>query len=182
MIKLKLSKTGEEVKIGDLLRKYKREEHSFGTVETAEVIKVSLDNLSKLIDKGVIDLVMDSDAEHKPKEEEIPNKMDDNVIFYIEKLAAKYKVSTKNMCEWLDKTNKICPKAVLDLLLQEISNHFQKKNAKVETSAYYSLRPSDGKVGKVSNIHGYIPLFNNAEDAEKARIILRKQLEFMYGK
>lgn len=178
MVKLKLTKTGKEVKFGDVLEKINEIETSFGTIKLKNRIAVNLNNLSMLIDAGII--MMDcSDSEDT--KESLEQSYDLGMI--TSSLARKYNCSVEKLSEWLDETNKICPKAVLDLLLNEISYIFYYDNPQAFDNAetYYSLRPRDGKVGKVVNINKYVPLFKSAEEAEIARKILKKQLDYMYG-
>ena len=178
MMKLKLAKTGKEVKIGDVLEKTNEIETSFGTIKFKDRITVSLNNLSRLIEAGII-VMGSSDSEDTKKS--LKKSYDLGMI--ISSLARKYKCSVEKLSEWLDETNRICPRAVLDLLLNEISYIFYYDNPQAfdKAETYYSLRPRDGKVGKAININKYVPLFKSAEEAEIAREILKKQLEYMYG-
>lgn len=182
MKKFILTRTGEEVKIGDTIEGTKIVENSFGTIEVIHTIKISINNIDSLIRKGIIKSVEVSREPDASTDMEIKSK-DDSVGFYIKLLAMKYKRSVKDISEWLNDTNKVCPKAVLDILLQEIAWYFYNidVNGFDNAEIYYSLRPKDGKVGKVANVSTYIPLFKSVEDAEKARKILKKQLELMYG-
>ena len=180
MKKLVLAKTGEEVKIGETIRGIKSIETSFGLIKSVETIRVTVHNVNSLIERGVIKCI----EEPKVKETTSDDFSDaDNIGFYVKILSIRYKKSMKEMIDWLNDTNRVYPKTVLDLLLNEISMHFY--NIDVEgfdkAENYYSLRPKDGKVGKVVNINKYIPLFKSAEEAERAREILKKQLEYMYG-
>lgn len=172
MKKYTIVATGEPVNIGDTLQGKKEVSTSFGTMEMMEEILVTEAIIPSLIERGIIKAV-------EIKEEETPT-----VGKYIHGLAEKYKMSVSDTIEWIDKTNKICPKAVLDILLNEIAFDFYKKDAKAfsDTKEYYSLRSKDGKVGKVNGISSYIPLFKSVKDAEKAREILKEQLKHMYGK
>ena len=167
-----IEETGQEVNIGDMIQKTKVTDTTFGTVKTVEIVEITEDTLKDLIKRGVV----------KCKETEVSDL--DNIGFYIASLAEKYNKSEKEVIDWLDKTNDICPKAVLDILLSEIAIHLFAEDMEgfTDSKEYYSLRPKDGKVGKVVNFNAFIPLFKNIEDAERARRILKTQLELMYGK
>lgn len=175
-----LAHTGEPVNFGDVLKRVKREKHSFGTIETIEVMNVTENNIDDLISSGIITVVKDPKINYSSKKK----YNNDTIGNIIESLALRYNKDVEEVVKWLNDTNKVCPKAVLDLLLQEISLYFYSRDEEGYRNAetYYSIRYRDGKVGKVQNIHNYIPLFKSAEDAEKARTILKKQLELMYGK
>lgn len=180
MKKLVLAKTGEEVKMGETIRGIKNIETSFGVIKSIETIRVTIHNVNSLIERGILKCI----EEPKVKEPSAGDFSDtDNIGFYVKVLSIRYKKSMEEMIDWLNDTNRIYPKAVLDLLLREISMHFYSIDVEGFDKAedYYSLRPRDGKVGKVVSFNKYIPLFKSAEEAERARKILKKQLEYMYG-
>lgn len=170
MKKYVICKTGEPVNIGDILHTDKKISTSFGTILFTKDITVTESIIPSLVDNGIIKEVVST----KPSEK-LPN-----IGYYISKLASKYGKSFEEIVEWLDKTNKICPKAVLDILLKEISTDLYSKNP-TRPEEFFSLKLKDGKVGKVGKDCFYIPLFKSVEDAEKARIILKDQLTLMYG-
>lgn len=173
MKKYVIAKTGEPVNIGDTLHGEKEVNTSFGRIKTVEEILLTEDNIQDFIDSGVIKAVSSKKI--------MKNQYDLGKIITL--LADRYYKSVEEVTEWLEGTNNICPKAVLDILLQEIAVRFYNDDPKAfdEAETYYSLRPRDGKVGKVQHVNSYIPLFKSAEDAEKARVILKVQLERMYG-
>lgn len=181
MKKFIIAKTGEEVKLGDTIRRVRRQKNSFGTIEAVDDVLISIHNINSLIEKGIIKCI-DAPKDVNPKNTDI--KFDvDSIGFYVKFLSIRYQCSISKVIDWLNATNKICPKAVLDLLLHEIALHFYNADVKGfdEAENYYSLRPRDGKVGKVTNVTSHVPLFKSAEDAERARKILKEQLEYMYG-
>lgn len=173
MKKYIIAKTGQPVNIGDTLQGTKDVNTSFGKMKIVEEFLLTEDNFQDFIDIGVIKVVSQRRA--------VKNQYDLGKIITL--LADRYGKSSEEVTEWLENTNAICPKAVLDILLQEIAIRFYNDdpNAFDEAKEYYSLRPKDGKVGKVSNINSYMPLFKSVEDAEKAREILKEQLNRMYG-
>lgn len=170
-------KTGEEVNIGDTIEGTKESKNSFGTIKTKVVIKVTAHNINELIEKRVIKCV----ESNNPKNDCEYDR--NNIGFYINKLAIRYKRNIDDVISWLEDTNKICSRAVLDILLNEIAIEFYNIDVRSFDSAetYYSIRLKDGKVGEVRNIYSHIPLFKSKEDAEKARLILKGQLDYMYG-
>lgn len=181
MSKLKfiMASTGEEVKIGDTINKVVRAKSSFGTMETLTSIVLTDSSIRNLIINGIIKVIPNSEKE------ETPEKYDyKNVGFYIDGLAVKFKRNFSEVVKMLEDINKVCPKAVFDILLQEIATFLRKKDivAFYKAETMYGLKPKDGTVGKVTNFNPFIPLFKSAEDAELARAILKEQLELMYGK
>lgn len=173
MKKYVIAKTGQPINIGDTLQGTKEVNTSFGKMKMVEEILLTEDNIHDFIEAGIIKVVSTRKA--------VKNQYDLGRIITL--LADRYGKSANDITEWLEATNAICPKAVFDILLNEISISFYNDNPDAFNAAkeYYSLRPRDGKVGKVHNIHSYHPLFKSAEDAEKAREILKEQLEHMYG-
>lgn len=174
MKKYIIAKSGEPVNIGDTLKGTKEVDTSFGRMKIVEEHLLTEDNIQDFIDTGVIKIIS--------QRKTVKNHYDLGKIITL--LADRYDKSVEEFTNWLEDTNAICPKAVLDILLQEIAISFYNDNPTAfdEAEVYYSLRPKDGKVGKVQNINSYTPLFKSVEDAEKAREILKGQLEHMYGK
>lgn len=166
--------TNEEVKIGDVMVGSAKIKTSFGVIEKSYEFTVTESKLKELVKEGVVKCI-----ESKPN-----RKVTNTIGYYIKSLAIKYKCEFEDVIEWLEKTNKVCPKAVLDILLQEISQHFYFEDPQAfdDAKQYYGIRLTDGKVGKVNVASTYIPLFKSVEDAEYAREILKDQLDMMYGK
>lgn len=167
-----IAKTGEEVKFGDIVAYKYEKETSFGTLVSYQEFTLTPLNIEMFIKKGIIKIV------------DTPSYKEDNLGYYITLAAKKMECSPEDLIKWLDKMNKVCSKAVLDFLLQIIAVEFYHKDMEGfnEATEYYSLKPKDGTVGKVNVTNAYIPLFKSREEAEKARIILKEQLELMYGK
>lgn len=183
MRKFIIAKTGEEVHIGDAIQRIEESKNSFGTIKTIETTTITFNNIGRFIDDGIIKVV---DTEDSPKKTRRCAKyVEGNIGRYIVQLASKLGCSINDLINWFNAMNKVYPKAVLDMLLHTIASKFYEEDPEAFNNAkeYYSLRPKDGKVGKVPNItHKYISLFKSVEDAEKARTILKEQLELMYGK
>lgn len=172
MKKYVIAKTGEEVKFGDIIAHKYVKETSFGTFESYTEVTLTSSNVENFIKEGIIKCLEEPTIETK------------NVSSYVEKIAKKMNTSPDEVVKFLDKLNKVCPKAVLDVLLQTIALDFYERNPTTFNKAeeYYSLKPSDGTVGRVYSLNAYIPLFKSKEEAEYARKILAKQLDLMYGK
>lgn len=172
MKKYVIVKTGEEVKYGDTIQLSQSRETSFGVFKRISKFKLSPINAELFIRHGIIKCVEEETAS------------EDTLNRCLEIAAKKMECSVKELVDILERMNRICPKAVLDLLLQTLALKFYNENIKAfnEAKEYFSLKPKDGKVGKVYNNNKYIPLFKSEEDAEKAREVLKKQLTLMYGK
>ena len=175
MRKFVITETGKEVKIGDTLSRKEKKKTSFGTMYIHETVLVTEENIQSLIERGIVKEVIP---------ETTPNSEEHTLSYYVKKLAEKRKASFEDTVKLLDSLNKVNAKAVLDLLLQEIAVEFCIRNpiAFNQAEDYYSLKISDGTVGKVHKLGRYIPLFKSVEDAEIARTILKEQLEYMYGR
>lgn len=172
MKKLVIANSNEEVSFGDTIRKVREMNTSFGTIKSIISITLTPGNIKTLLNTGVIKYIDDTDEEK------------DDLSYYVESLAKSFKVDLEQMLDILENMNKVCPRAVLELLLTCIAVHMYNDNPSKFDSAsnYYSLKLKDGTVGRVTNLNKYIPLFKSEADAEHARMILKKQLEFMYGK
>ena len=173
MKKYVIAKTGEEVNFGDIVATTCERVTSFGSIKSYEEFTLTPVNIKTFIENGVIKVV----EEGKEPEES-------NLGYYINIAAKKLKCTKEELIEWLEKMNKVCPKAVFDFLLHIIAIEYYKKDLKAfgEAKAYYSLKPKDGEVGRVNITSAYIPLFKSREDAEEARKLLKDQLDLMYGK
>ena len=143
---------------------------SFGIMKTHISYTITPLNIDTFMEKGIIKCI------------DVEEKEDDNIGYYIETLSKAMGCSPDELADWLDKLNKVCPKAVLDVLESAIANHFLDLKAYKSADKLYGIRLSDGKVGVVASNSMYIPKFSSIEAAEKARDILKDQLELMYGK
>lgn len=180
MSKFIIAKTGEEVHIGDTMQRTESYKFSFGTIKTIESVTLTESNIQSFIEEGSIKVVDTAQEKKTRRAAKFPH---DNVGYYVMLAAQRLQCDEKEFAEWLNSMNNAYPKAVLDILLETIAIRFYNEDPQAFDDAenYYSLRPRDGKVGKVTKIHSHIPLFKSAEDAERARNILKGQLELMYG-
>ena len=171
MKKYRIKSTGEEVNIGDRVSVCKTQKTSFGKLIVKETLNLDEYTAKKLIGCGVLEEIVTKKA------------VEPDITFYIELIAQKLHKSIEEVTEMLEDLNKICPRAVLEILLNTIASSFYNEDPQAfdEAEHYYSIRLYDGKCGEVHRVHSNIPLFKSKEDVEAARLILKDQLEFMYG-
>ena len=171
MKKYKVKRTGEEVNIGDRISLSKTQNFSFGKMISKEIFCLDEITANRLVEYGILEEV------------EVVEKINSDITFYIQLLADRMHKSIEEVADMLNNMNKVCPRAVLDLLLDAIATSFYNDNPQAfdEAEHYYSIRLYDGKCGEVHRIHSNIPLFKSKADVEAARLILKDQLEFMYG-
>ena len=171
MKKYRIKSTGEEVNIGDRVSVCKTQRTSFGKLIVKETLYLDERAAKKLIGYGVLEEINTAKAPIS------------DITFYVGILADKLHKSVEEVAEMLEDLNKVCPRAVLDILLNVIATSFYNEDPQAfdEAEHYYSIRLYDGKCGEVHRVHSNIPLFKSKEDVEAARLILKDQLEFMYG-
>lgn len=170
MSKYVIAKTGEPVHIGDIISLKRENKTSNGLFKCIHEYEVTEENVDTLIKKGIIKCVDDSSKDYNY-----------HLGYYIEKLGKRFGLSGEETGVMLDEWNKVCPRAVLDIMLKEVALDFYNSQYYDKDKVYYSLRPKDGKVGTLKTFIPHIPLFTSREDAEKAREILKGQLTLMYG-
>ena len=169
MKKYKIKETGKEIKVGDRITIVTSRKTSFGELNAKETFPVNTIILEQLVKKGLVEVTT-------PKKNE-------ELSFYVKLLAQKLGRSYDDTASMLDDMNKVCSRAVLDLLLDTIAQVFYNEDPDAFDKAehYYSIRLYDGKCGEVHKVHSRIPLFKSIEDVEAAREILKEQLVYMYG-
>ena len=169
MNKYIIKKTGEEIKIGDTVSIITNQNATFGVLRMKEVLKVTPSVLKRLIGADIVEVVESKDIL--------------DLTFYINMLAQKMGLTVEKTIELLNNMNKVCSRAVLDLLLKVIAQAFYNEDPKAfdEAEHYYSIRLHDGKCGEVHKVHSHIPLFKSIKDVETARKLLKNQLIYMYG-
>lgn len=169
-----IAKTGEEVKVGDTVVYEAERKTSFGTLTVYQEFTVSPVNIGTLIKNGIIKCVEQNNSSKK--------HMD--LGYYIKVIALQMGCSSEKVIEMLEKLNKLCPKAVLDILVQVVSTQFYKDDPRAfgDAECYYGFRVKDGSIGVVNSVGPHISMFKSKEDAETAKEILKEQFAFMYGK
>ena len=169
MKKYKVKETGKEIKIGDKISLTVSHKTSFGLLNVKKVVIVTKDIIDQLIKRGLVEV--------------ITPKKNQELSFYVGLLAQKLGRDIDEVALMLDDMNKVCPRVVLDLLLDIIAQAFYNEDPEAfdEAENYYSIRLHDGKCGVVHKVHSHIPLFKSEEDVEAAREMLKDQLIYMYG-
>ena len=169
MKKYVIKQTGKEIKLGDKIGIETVNKTSFGTLIKTTVVPVTKTLLHILIEKDMVEV--------------ISSKKTEDLSFYVGLLAQKLNRDYDEVASMLDDMNKVCSRAVLDLLLNTIAQAFYNDDPEAfdEAEHYYSIRLHDGKAGEVHKVHSHIPLFKSIEDVEAAREILKEQLVYMYG-
>ena len=169
MKKYIIKQTGQEIKVGQRIIIKGIQNTSFGQLRYYENTVATKEFINELIKKKLVSVV-----EHKDTKD---------LTFYVGLLAQKMHKDVDEVVSMLDDMNKVCSRAVLDLLLDTIAQAFYNDDPKAfdEAEHYYSIRLYDGKCGEVRRVHSRIPLFKSVEDVEAARQILKQQLIYMYG-
>lgn len=169
-----IAKTGEEVKIGDKIAYEAERKTSFGTLTVYQEFTVTPANIGTFMQNGIIKRV--------EYDNNVKKHMD--LGYYIKVIALQMGCSSEKVIEMLEKLNKVCPKAVLDVLVQVVSAQFYKDDPRAfgDAKCYYGFRGKDGSIGVVPVISPHVPMFKSKEDAEAAKEILKEQFALMYGK
>ena len=173
MKKYVITRTGETVNIGDTIRKTKKIENSFGTIETIEDVLVTKSNIDSLVKAGVLKCIDTSLNTSKNK------RLTLEII--IESLAKKYNKSVEEIIDWMNTTNKFCPRVVLDLLLHEAAYCLNGRNSNFMVENTYYTIDSDNGLTRHIPYSRILPLFKTEEDLELVRKVLKAQFKLMYG-
>lgn len=171
------SRTMKPVKLGDFIEIKQEKEYSFGTIVQYEKFALTEKNINDLITAGILKI-----TEEKDTKKDIPTDID----FYIKKLAKTLGLSFPDTCKMLGNLNTQSPHIVLSMLLSQIAAVC---NAKADVAAkdldqVYCISAPTGLITRTEIGPGmeYLNYFLKKEDAQLAKTILAKQLEFMYGK
>lgn len=103
------TKAGEEVKMGDVIRRVRRGDY-FSVIQEFIVLPNSI---SKLIKKGLI-------VEREDLEEG-PLKSEKDVEYYLRKICQKSSLNEENSMEFLFTLLNICPASLYTMFLREIA-------------------------------------------------------------
>ena len=173
MKKYVITRTGETVNIGDTIRKTKKIENSFGTIETIEDVLVTKSNIESLVKAGVLKCI--DTSLNTSKKEKLSLEM------IIENLAKKYNKSVEEIIDWMNTTNKFCPKVVLDLLLYGAASCLNGEDLKnAPNKEYFTINLINNNTTSLLYKNN-IPLFKTREDVALVRRVLIDQLKLMYG-
>lgn len=156
---------GEEVKIGDTIRKSSKINYPvFGTGEVVagkvvEEILVTKKSLSELIDKGIVTVKHISDNPKAVTKEEISVTTEGGVPmeleFYIQKIAARLGWKIEKMYNYLNSVGSILPAAAFSMVLREVAIELDKKyEGHIEKSPeIYVISMFDGGITKANKAH-----------------------------
>lgn len=187
---------GEEVKIGDTIRKSSKINYPvFGTGEVVagkvvEEILVTKKSLSELIDKGIVTVKHISDNPKAVTKEEISVTTEGGVPmeleFYIQKIAARLGWKIEKMYNYLNSVGSILPAAAFSMVLREVAIELDKKyEGHIEKSPeIYVISMFDGRITKAnkSHIKNYrnFAAFRSVSDAEIACKITKDILKDLF--
>lgn len=185
---------GEEVKIGDTIRKSGEINHPiFGTGRVVEEILVTKKSLSELIDRGIVTVKHISDNSNNSKaetKEEIPTTTEGGVPmeleFYIQKIADRLGWKIEKVYNYLNNVDAILPSAAFSMVLREIAIELDKKYKDHinDSPEIYVISLLNGKITKATKAHikNYrnFAAFRSIEDAKIACRITKDILKEMF--
>lgn len=182
---------GEEVKVGDTIRKSSKVNHPvFGTGKVIEEILVTKKSLSGLIDKGIVTVKHISDNPKAVTKEEISATTEGGVPmeleYYVQKIAEKLGWKIEKVYGYLNSVDSILPAAAFAMVLREVAIELDKKyEGHIEKSPeIYVISMLDGKIAKAmkDRIKNYrnFAAFRSVSDAEIACRITNDILKEMF--
>lgn len=164
--------TNKEVKLGDYVTRKTEEKFSFGTFYNTSSTLVTESTIPVLIKAGIL--------REESAKEEIPTNLD----FYINRIADRCGVDTKEVCHILGILNEFNPAAVLQILLKEVAsvvNH-KKGGYKIPDTKYIFNLATGSIMPMTLPKSKYVIAFYELEDAKLVKEkILKTQFEYMYG-
>lgn len=169
-----ITKEGKSCKMGDTIT-------ITNGVET-KVVEVNLDNLSFLINKGIVKSM--KVVSNKLKTYKIP--MD--VEYYIEKVANRMHWNYNKVINYFNTLNELNPIIPINIILKEIALELEKGYTGhiKDCSEVYGIGSTSGEVRKLSigNNPNFkcFSAFRTKEDAELAKEILKEFFDDIYGK
>ena len=173
-------KNGKEVKIGDtLILTYRSESSIFGGATMIKSIIVTVDNLPKLIEAGI---VTTKHTKSTVTETKVPMELE----YYIQKIADRLGWKLEKMYNYLNTIDVILPAAALSLILKEIAVELDKKyKDHIQNSPeIFAISMLNGRIGRINkaNIKNYknFAAFRSIEDAKIACSIVRDILKEMF--
>lgn len=182
---------GEEVKVGDTIRKSSKVNHPvFGTGKVVEEILVTKKSLSGLIDKGIVTVKHISDNPKAVTKEEISATTESGVPmeleYYVQKIAEKLGWKIEKVYGYLNSVDSILPAAAFSMVLREVAIELDKKyEGHIEESPeIYVISLLDGRIAKANKAHikNYrnFAAFRSVSDAEIACRITKDILKEMF--
>ena len=176
-------KNGKEVKIGDtLILTYRSESSIFGGATMIKSIIVTVDNLPKLIEAGIVTTKPTESAKSTVAETKVPMELE----YYIQKIADRLGWKLEKMYNYLNTIDVILPAAALSLILKEIAVELDKKyKDHIQNSPeIFAISMLNGRIGRINkaNIKNYknFAAFRSIEDAKIACFIVRDILKEMF--
>lgn len=173
--------SGKAVSLGNYVDMFFEKKLSFGTIKCMERHLVTEESIPMLLKRGVI---KKTDDEHRVE-------INEEVGYYVNKLANKLDFDVPHMCEWLEEMNKTFPQVVLSMLLKQISDEYVEKSGErisKHQGPYYYISNIDGKIRKLEKLPDnvafikYVSLFKKEGEANFAKHILKNQFKLMYGR
>ena len=168
-------KSGNEVKVGDLIRVVaKVNSPVFGEIKAVKEITLTKNMLAKLILRGEVKVV---------KETSDPMKIWANAW---KNLCNKANVTSEKMSSILDVLEEANHWAVVQPLLKEIAIELDKQydNHISKSEKIYAISPQDGKIHEINKktIKSYkaFPAFRTVEDAKIACSLLKHHLKSIF--
>ena len=173
-------KNGKEVKIGDtLILTYRSESSIFGGATMIKSIIVTVDNLPKLIESGI---VTTKPTKSTVAETKVPMELE----YYIQKIADRLGWKIDKVYNYLNTVDSVLPSAAFSMVLREIAVELDKKyEGHIETSPeIYVISTLNGKITQINKAHikNYrnFAAFRSIEDAKIACSIVRDILKEMF--
>lgn len=168
---------GKEVRVGDIISKITKMKDSFGAGTTVETILVTEENLSELLERGIITPV-------KSVWNDYQNRM--TLPYYIEKLAERFGWKPEKMTNYLNTIDSVYPAAAFSMILREVAIELDKKyEDHIEKSPeIYVISMLDGRITKANKAHikNYrnFAAFRSVEDAKFACSVTREILKELF--
>lgn len=177
-----LTQNGNEVKIGDVLSKYKKVHYPLvGSFYLADKIPVTKETIPELLKQGIIKQVS-NETHGKSTPTIVPMELE----YYIQKIAEKLGWKIEKVYNYLNSVDTILPAAAFSMVLREVAIELDKKyEDHIEKSPeIYVISMLDGRITKVNKAHikNYknFAAFRSVNDAKIACRITRDILKEMF--
>lgn len=174
MNKLKLKKTGKEVKMGEKLIKVVE---LFGIPVPMSQIEVNKTTLPDLIKRGII-VVEGSDSD-----------IDITIEGAVQHLANRIGWNKENLKKYFNNLYKISPAAVFEIVLKEVAIMLDEKYSNHISSSkeIWVINKVNGRIQKLKDLSKiksfkHFAAFRSLEDALAAKKVMAPALKDLYGK